>query len=60
MLPRSCCVRTSNFNFNETLIYISDWYKKYFLGSQNMYDFTLGQIDEYEKLGIDRKRDWIK
>ena len=49
-----------NLNFNETLIYISDWYKKYFLGSQNMYDFTLGQIDEYEKLGIDRKRDWIK
>jgi len=49
-----------NLNFNETLIYISDWYKKYFLGSQNMYDFTLEQIDEYEKLGIDRKRDWIK
>ena len=49
----------SNLNFNETLIYISDWYKKYFSSYKNMYDFTLGQINEYEKIGIDRKRDWI-
>ena len=48
-----------NLNFNETLIYISDWYKKYFLCYENMYDFTLGQINEYEKIAIARKRDWI-
>ena len=49
----------SNLDFNETLIYISDWYKKYFSTSQNMYNLTLDQINKYEKLGIDRKRDWI-
>jgi hypothetical protein len=48
-----------NLDFNETLIYISDWYKKYFSSSKNMYEFTLEQINKYEKTGIDRKRDWI-
>tara|TARA_B100001175_G_scaffold317476_1_gene334548 strand:+ start:2099 stop:3199 length:1101 start_codon:yes stop_codon:yes gene_type:complete len=49
----------SNLDFNETLIYISEWYKKYFSTSQNMYNLTLDQINEYEKLGIERNRDWI-
>jgi CDP-glucose 4,6-dehydratase len=48
-----------NLTFNETLIYISDWYKEYFSGSKNMNNFTLEQIDEYEKLAVERKRDWI-
>ena len=48
----------SNLNFNEALIYISKWYEKYFSSSDNMYDITLEQIDKYEKIGIERKRDW--
>lgn len=49
----------SNLNLNETLIYISEWYEKYFSSSENMYDITLEQIDKYEKIGIERKRDWV-
>ena len=49
----------SNLDFNESLIFISEWYKNYFLITQNLYNITLDQIDKYEKLGIERKRDWI-
>tara|TARA_B100001175_G_C19439218_1_gene605265 strand:- start:172 stop:1272 length:1101 start_codon:yes stop_codon:yes gene_type:complete len=48
-----------NLNFNETLLYVSDWYKEYFSGSKNINKFTLGQVDQYEKLAIDRKKDWV-
>lgn len=50
----------SNLSFNETLIFISDWYKTFFSKSQNMYDYTLFQISKYEEFGLERKRDWIK
>ena len=49
----------SNLSFNETLIFISDWYKT-FSKSQNMYDYTLFQISKYEEFELRKKRDWIK
>jgi len=49
----------SNLDFNETLMFISEWYKNYFLTTQNLYNLTLDQIDKFEKLGSERKRDWI-
>jgi CDP-glucose 4,6-dehydratase len=48
-----------NLNFDETLVYVSDWYKEYFSRHKNVNKLTVGQIDQYEKLAIDRKRDWI-
>ena len=48
-----------NLNFDETLVYVSDWYKEYFSSSKDISKFTVGQVEQYEKLAIDRKRDWI-
>ncbi len=48
-----------NLNFDETLVFVSDWYKEYFSGSNNINKFTQEQVDKYEKLAIDRNRDWI-
>lgn len=37
-------------NFNETAKMVSQWYKTYYQSKTNMYEFTLGQIDEYISL----------
>ena len=50
----------SNLTFDETLQLISNWYKSFFGDCENMFELTLSQIEDYENLGLKRKRDWIK
>lgn len=38
-----------NLNFKETIYFVTDWYKYYYINNKNMYDFSLKQIDSYCK-----------
>ena len=39
----------------ETINFIVNWYKSYYKGSTDLYQLTLNQITEYEKLAYERK-----
>ena len=49
----------SNLTFDEALLFIVNWYKPFFNCSKKMFEITLSQIEEYEKLGLKRKRGWL-
>ena len=38
-----------NLNFKETIYFVTDWYKHYYINNKNMYNFSLKQIDSYHK-----------
>ena len=38
-----------NLNFKETIYFVTDWYKYYYINNKNMYNFSLKQIDSYYK-----------
>ena len=38
-----------NLNFKETIYFVTDWYKYYYINNKNMYNFSLKQIDSYCK-----------
>ena len=48
----------SNLFYNETIRLVSDWYTAYYGKCSDLYLLTLGQIDMYEKLGLERNRVW--
>jgi CDP-glucose 4,6-dehydratase len=37
-------------SFSETIKMVADWYKNYYLKTKKMYEFSLNQIKDYEKL----------
>ena len=45
-------------NFEETIELTINWYKKYYSGN-DIYDFTLSQIEEYSRKGKIRGAHWI-
>jgi len=45
-------------NFEETIELTINWYKKYYSGN-DIYDFTLSQIEEYSRKGKTRGAYWI-
>ena len=45
-------------NFEETIELTVNWYKKYYSGN-DIYDFTLSQIEEYSRKGKTRGAYWI-
>ncbi len=49
----------SNLEYNETVQFISEWYKEYYeSGSKNILKKTISQINDYMKLAVKRKRVW--
>lgn len=50
----------SNLHYAETIQLLSDWYIAYYQQHADMYEFTLGQIAEYEQVGIQRNRAWAR
>ncbi len=49
----------SAMQFDETVKMTVDWYKRYYQNQdQSMYEFTIGQIDEYTKLAKSRNIAW--
>ena len=48
----------ANLDYGETIRMVSEWYYTYYRDKQDMYDYTLAQINEYERLAIERSRIW--
>ena len=46
-------------NFQETVNFTGEWYKSYYLGKQNMYEFTISQLNMYTQLAKERNLPWI-
>ncbi len=45
-------------NFEETVKFTIDWYRRYYTGQSNMTDVTLSQIEAYTNLAQDRMIQW--
>ncbi|MDB3990746.1 CDP-glucose 4,6-dehydratase [Gammaproteobacteria bacterium] len=46
-------------NFEQTIKMTTDWYKEFYTGDRsNMYQFTLNQIDEYQKIAEKLEINW--
>ena len=48
----------SNLLYQETIKMVSKWYTAFYQDKIDMFNFTIQQIAEYEKLGTSRKRIW--
>jgi CDP-glucose 4,6-dehydratase len=48
-----------NLVYSETIQMISDWYSQYYSRKNDMFNFTLDQIDSFEKIAMKRSRIWI-
>ena len=49
-----------NLEYFECVRMVSEWYKKFYSGGENMYRLTIDQIAEYEKLGLERGLSWSR
>jgi CDP-glucose 4,6-dehydratase len=47
-----------NLVYADTIKFTSEWYHAYYKNHTDMFDFTLNQIDEYEKIGKNNKLSW--
>lgn len=50
----------SNLEYSETIKLVGDWYYSYYQNQTDMYKLTLNQIEEYEKLALNRNKYWTK
>lgn len=48
----------SNLEYGETIRLVGDWYRAFHDKAADMYDYTIGQISEYERLSCERRRTW--
>ena len=48
-----------NLSYEETIDFISEWYKNYTSNKVNNFEFTMSQIEKYQQLSIERKRIWM-
>jgi CDP-glucose 4,6-dehydratase len=47
-----------SLNYDETIQLVGDWYYSFYHKSENMFDYTIGQINEYESIAQKRKSIW--
>jgi CDP-glucose 4,6-dehydratase len=50
----------ANLDYHQTVKIIANWYKEYYKNNSNLFDYTLNQISEYEKIAITQSLDWTK
>jgi CDP-glucose 4,6-dehydratase len=50
----------ATLNYNENVEFVSLWYYNYYKLKSNMYDYTLLQIENYEKLAKKSEKIWTK
>jgi len=50
----------ANLMYDECVKLVSEWYYQYYKNSANMYELTLNQINEYERLAAERSLIWTK
>jgi CDP-glucose 4,6-dehydratase len=48
----------SNLFYPETIHFVSEWYNAYYHKHTDLYNLTLNQISEYERIGSERNRFW--
>ena len=46
--------------YEKLIEFTGNWYLNFYKGGINMYDFTLSQIDEYEKIASDKEIQWAR
>lgn len=44
--------------FDETIRFVGDWYRRFYRERAPMYEFTLAQIADYERMARERQRAW--
>jgi CDP-glucose 4,6-dehydratase len=47
-------------DYNKLIEFTSTWYYNFYNSEKNMLDFTLRQIEEYEKIAIEKEIEWTK
>jgi CDP-glucose 4,6-dehydratase len=47
-------------DYEKLIEFTGRWYLKFYKGKINMFDFTLSQIDEYEKIAFDKEIQWAR
>jgi len=47
-------------DYNDLIKFTSTWYYEYYQNKISMYDFTLNQIDKYEKIATSKGNNWTK
>ena len=45
-------------HYEECVQYVADWYRSYYCGNNNMYDFTVRQIKSYMDKAVEQKIEW--
>jgi len=50
----------SNLDYSETIEFVGEWYRSYYINNEqtDMYELTIKQIEDYEKIGFERNRAW--
>ena len=49
-----------NLSFNELVKFTSEWYYNYYTTKENIFDFTVSQIKDFEKQAISKDFIWTK
>ena len=64
-LLKLCCDKAladldwkATLNFEETIRFTAEWYAAYYGGSENMWNYTLGQIRAYHNFAEMRGLEW--
>lgn len=66
-LLKLCCDKALHFlswkpslNFQETVQFTVDWYRKYYDQNEDVFDITCKQIEDYVRLASKRQQKWVK
>jgi len=66
-LLKLCCDKALHFlswkptlNFQETVQFTVEWYRKYYDQNENVFDITCNQIEDYVRLASKRQQQWVK
>ncbi len=49
----------SNLKYSETVSFTGEWYNRYYNSEENMFDYTKGQITDFENLARLKGLEWI-
>ena len=50
----------ANLDYSETISFVGDWYVAHYREQSDMFQITMNQIANYEKIGIERKKTWLQ
>lgn len=50
----------ANLDYEETIKYTSEWYYNFYKKNQDMYEYTINQINSYEVTAKDKKLSWTE